>query len=286
MEFTSSPNLILCIDMDGNMIGDIKCQVCEWELVRLLEPTRIRLFRENLKTQLQHSLLIRPGLKHFLTTFAYGDQAELFVYTASDQKWASFLVPILEDVLGIRFHRPILSRSHCYMIQSTGSILKSLVKVANPILKTLRRKYPGITREEIVRRTVLVDNSYVLVQSERHRMIKSWSYNYAYQTDVLRLLSDAVIAQNIKEVLRVLKRYRVHVPSLSSHSTFDDFRVLYYAKLALDMQTGMDAAHKAARDGFWTSLTKTLSSIPVEARYKDKSIRLVQSSLTPSPRHS
>lgn len=283
-------SLIICLDLDHTMIGDIKCQVCEWELIQKFEPSKMRLFRENLKTQLQQSILIRPGLKHFLVTLTAG-QTEFFVYTASDKRWAQFFVPILEDVLGIRFNRPILTRAHCIHVPPNNALQKSLVHVETPITSVLRKKYKHgnggvpIDRAFVSKHILLVDNMYVLPANERHRMIKTWSYNYTYETDVLRLLSESTILQHLRDILKILRRYRVHVFTIQPHLTYEEFRVLYYMKLAQDIQRAWDATSIALRDDFWIRLTKAMVSLPPEARYKDKSIRLIQHSI-PSSRHA
>lgn len=286
----TEPSLIVCLDLDHTMIGDIKCQVCEWELIQKFEPSKMRLFRENLKTQLQQSILIRPGLKHFLVTLSAG-QTEFFVYTASDKRWALFFVPILEDVLGVRFNRPILTRAHCMHVPPSNTLQKSLVHVESFIVSVLRKKLKHgngsnihIDRAFVSKRILLVDNMYVLPANERHRMIKTWSYNYTYETDVLRLLSESTILQHLRDILKILRRYRVHVFTIQPHITYEEFRVLYYMKLAQDIQRAWDATSTALRDDFWIRLTKAMVSLPPEARYKDKSIRLIQHSIQ-SPRH-
>jgi hypothetical protein len=302
------PSAIFCLDLDNTLVGDVSYQVAEWDLLKALAPSRLKLFRANLKAQLQASALIRPGVKPFLAAL-HADRVAFFVYTASDPRWAAFFVPVVEEVLGVRFARPLLTRAHCVTPAATApphaaaaaapsanafatALHKSLARVRPLCIASLAKVYHRPRRDLLDLPLVLVDNSHhVLPPLERKRLLKASSYTYAYPTDPTRLLPDAVLRHGggrVRDVAKVLRRYRL-LPAVRSTKDLDldDFRLLHAeALLHAYQQHAAAGVRAAAADAFWPRLTKLLLALPAATRYKDKGLAVVNQSLAPPPPRS
>ena len=110
--------IVFLIDLDGTMIGDITPQLDEYYLIKdinmrlkKIDGKEIRYKNKILQEEL-NKYIIRKYLKNFIKKTREYDNIELFIYTASFDKWAKFIIPQLEKVLGYKFNRPLLTRNH------------------------------------------------------------------------------------------------------------------------------------------------------------------------------
>lgn len=121
---------IFVLDLDGTIVGNVQYQVSRYSLLNTIH-------RHGLKTPSIKDLpkaygtsekLIRPGFIDCIKTLrANYPWCHIFIYTASEKKWALQELQWIERSIGSDFNRPIFTRSDC-VIQSNGNIRKSLKK--------------------------------------------------------------------------------------------------------------------------------------------------------------
>ena len=172
--------LVLLIDLDGTVQGDILPQVEEHKLINKL-PVKIN--RKFLSGDYTKGLL-RPYFTHFVNMIEkqHAGRIEMFIYTASEKKWAYHIVPIIESITGVKFNRPIFTRNECNMEKQAH---KSLAAVKPKIMRSLRKSYSGITHKSSLDNMIfLIDNSHVLEESKF--LLKCPTYGYAVNVDILR----------------------------------------------------------------------------------------------------
>ena len=155
---------VLLLDLDGTMVGKVMSAACEVELLRLTgaaRGARMKAARDEIVARLRYGI-IRPHLEAFCRNAAAAGDVELFVYTASEATWATFLVGCVEAALGTKFNRPIFTRNHCVSSPTSPvpELRKSIARVLPAVAARLRRKYPGVRSAADLRdRVALVDNT-------------------------------------------------------------------------------------------------------------------------------
>lgn len=250
-----SAPLLLFIDMDGTIIGDIAPQIIEWDIINRFDKKKILTFKENLKAHLAKGI-IRP---HFLTFLSNLTQVyqniEVFVYTASDVCWANLIIPCIEQVIEYNFSKPYFTRKHC--IYDDGEYLKS-IKHISPILHSkLKNKYPSISTNELVSYSLLIDNNNVIVKSEYDKLVRCPTYDAKQIYDVLRNINEMTLQNNYMEVSLMLT-LNGYFPKVDTHKhySFDVFKALYYEVLSKKIKEYLSSSSNKNRvDDFWMTLT-------------------------------
>lgn len=220
------------LDMDGTMIGRILPSVCEYELLRQFDPKKLAAFKQQLVSRLRYGP-VRPHLEAFCKKAA-ACGIDVYVYTASEDKWAGVIVPCIERCLGVKFARPIFARSSCVQ-QPQGDLKKSIERVLPTIHRRMRPRLGGMSIGDLRNRTVLVDNnpSVLMHASEAPRFIKCATYEYLYAYDVLAMLDVDVLHAKFHRVAPVLKKHDLFPENVdASHQTFQQFMATYTKHLA------------------------------------------------------
>jgi hypothetical protein len=218
--------LVIFIDIDGTLIGDVTPQVCEWELIMSHDPSKLPCFRTHLLEVLRVGLL-RPNIADFLSSFK-DTRVEFFIFTASDTHWANFLVPCIEKTIDFKFNRPIFTRSQCI------SSNKSIDKVLPAVAKKLKCKYPSISEKALKERVAIIDNNNVLIENEMHRCINCPTYDFTYYYDVLSRFDIKTLSLRYNEMATVLYHHGLFpfLPTFGMNMSFSKFRSLYYKMIA------------------------------------------------------
>jgi hypothetical protein len=192
--------LVLLIDLDGTIQGDIFPQLREYNLLKAL----------NLKISSEHHLhkdyekgLLRPYFKEFIQLIKklYTNKVELFIYTASEKKWANFVVPIIESIIGFKFNRPFFTRNDCH-IGPNNETTKSIKQVRKHVIQSLKHKYKD-NNVNLEDRIYLIDNNYVLNGDPGH-LIKCPTYEKAVFINVLRNVPDQVLTDKYTVICKTL----------------------------------------------------------------------------------
>jgi hypothetical protein len=208
--------IIFLLDLDGTLQGNIYPQVSEYSLIGKLNAIsnkNIKYSINNLMNDFKSNLL-RPYVKESLTHMKkYHPQIEFFVYTASSDDWAKFLIPKIDKYItngkGNIFNKPYFMRSDV----SEG--IKSIKHVFPRIKRSLSKKYDEIS----INNVYLVDNNYVIHPLEVSKLIKCPSYDYTHIINPFRNLSNDIIEKyhnkisnellqsNSKHVIEMYKKY-------------------------------------------------------------------------------
>jgi len=180
---------VFILDLDGTIVGSVEFQVSRYSLIQTLKKHGLKApaQKEVPEAYYREELLIRPGFLECIQTLKSNFQwCHIFIYTASEKKWANHEIQWIEKSLGISFEKPIFTRSDC-VIQANGSIRKSLRKILPRIFRTLSRQ-KNLTpheKEYIIKNQLMIidDNSVYLDAQER--ILLCASYNYLYCENIL-----------------------------------------------------------------------------------------------------
>ena len=188
--------LVMLLDIDGTIIGDITPQVMIYDLVNRMKthsrtpsvqkvacPTYpVKEVREKLKDG-----IVRPHFKMFVDEMQKRG-IELFVYTASEKKWAEFIVKHIEAAYDIKFNRPLFTRDQCQSVD--GEWIKSIKTVAPAISRTLNKKYKvKIRPKEVISHTIAIDNNQVYSKHDVDKVIVCPTYRYTCPENIASVIS-------------------------------------------------------------------------------------------------
>jgi NLI interacting factor-like phosphatase len=244
---TPAPAAIL-LDMDGTMIGRIMPSVCEYDIIKQFEPAKLGAFRKQLASRLRYGP-VRPFLANFCKR-AKAMGTELFVYTASDDKWANCIVPCIESCIGVKFARPIFARSQCVQAGPSGEFKKSVERVLPIMYRRLRPRLGPMSINEFRTRTMLLDNNPAVLQhgSEASRLVICPTYEYMYAYDVLASLGIDLIHARFHRIASLLKKHDMFPDHVDpSRLTFQQFMVVYTKHLSEVLQATYRANQAALK---------------------------------------
>lgn len=269
--------IVIFLDIDGTLIGDISPQVCEWEILTKVDRSKLPRFKQSLIDTLSNGLL-RPHIAEFLMNVKKKYECvEFFVYTASNTAWANFLVPCIEKAIGINFQRPVFARNNCLIRRS--EFLKSLDCVMPVVVRKLRPIYPMVSVKALKSRVAIVDNNNVLVKSEEHRCIKCPTYNFVYHYDVLSKLDLSALKAKYMEIVPILISYGFF-PRVSQQKTFSlrAFLTNYHERLYSSIRDNVHEMKNSSNDRFWLHLMKVLHKMDIQ-HLKEASVKEINTML-------
>jgi hypothetical protein len=280
-----APPRVLLLDLDGTIVGRVSAIVAEHEALSLAlaggSAAATRMMRASVVDRLKYGT-VRPHFDTFCRhATAAGSNVELFLYTASDDRWAAFLVPCLEAAVGVKFNRPIFARKHC--VAAGGELRKSIARVLPTVFTRLKKKY-GLPNAACLRqRIALIDNtpSVALTDLDATRIVRCPTYDYSYVYDVLGRVDINVMHRRYLRLAAVLERHSLfpasgaagallpssagalvsragQPPASQSSMRFQQFLQLYYARLSEQLGATLAANRAALRDTFWLSLLSAL----------------------------
>jgi len=189
--------IVFLLDFDGTIVGNVHWLVVEKNLLSNMataSQSKVKYMTSHILKDLRNGL-IRPYFKYFMTTVKRKyPNAEFFIYTASEKKWAEFIIPKVERAVGVKFNRPILTRDNCAYRE--GYIVKSLDTVRPIISKRLQLKYGSTDMQSLV----LVDNTRGVL-AEHKQQITCPTYDMDYPIDVLRQLPESASIESVAHSL-------------------------------------------------------------------------------------
>jgi len=268
----------IVLDIDGTIIGDISLQVCEWEILSKFHPKKLRQLRQSLIQQLQQGML-RSGLSDFLSAVKKeNEHTEFLVYTASEEKWAQFLIPCIEAACGYKFGRPIFTRKDC--VHVTRNITKSLSKISSKIIKSYKSKYPAIrSSKSVVKNMIMIDNNNLLCSKECNRCIECPTYSFLYPYNVLQHVDEGIIIKNYPTIANILERYDMF-PSSQHVDSLGYFGMMsaYYGQLARVMKTKASSV-KHKKDNMWYSIGNDMVAAMKKDLTKENMVKYINQRL-------
>jgi hypothetical protein len=239
--------IVICIDIDGTIIGDVSYHVIEWEILTSLSLCAcLKMFRKHLVYYLKKGLL-RPDFADFVMAIkSRYEHVEFFLYTASEEKWAQVLVPCIEEVINFKFQRPLFTRKHC--IESGNVFQKSFKKIVPIIVRQLRGVYSSLKTEDVYENIILIDNNNNLLESP-HRCILCPTYSWIMCYDILKFVDQETIDNRIYTISRLLLKYEIISTKSLDISTIQH---QYYSHIA-SMMTRPSSRYML--DSFWADAT-------------------------------
>ena len=183
--------LVFLIDLDGTMIGNIQPQLEEYYLIKEInkeiKKTTNKQIRYNTTILLEElkKYVIRPKLDKFLRNIKKYENIELFVYTASSDDWARYIIPQIEKVTKFKFNRPLLTRNNIIPNNQRTNI-KSINKVKPIVYKSLKKKYKLNSINDLKYITLIDNTKNVLI--EKKNLVLCPTYDYTHQIDYLRMI--------------------------------------------------------------------------------------------------
>jgi hypothetical protein len=192
--------LALLLDLDGTLVGEVAPMVAQHAIVSLASPGALPAMRRQVVSVLRNGVA-RRNLGGFCRAMAQSG-IKLFVYTASDDAWAAFLVPCLEEAVQAKFQRPIFARSRCTL--QAGEYKKSIAAVQASMARAMH--VPSAT---LAGRVMLVDNTpSVLLRPnvEKEQLITCPTYDYVEWYDVLKPIPEDDVRRHAAAIRGILAR--------------------------------------------------------------------------------
>ena len=252
--------LVILIDLDGTMQGNVLPQIKEKEIVDFINKLKSTSQRVNYKDMYLFSDmrkgLIRPYLQEALFEIKKAhSNVEFFVYTASSDNWANFLLPKINRFLFDNkkiINKPFFTRKHCLI---NGK--KHIEPLKPLIFNALKHKYPKSNLNNIF----LIDNNYVLTKPEFNRLIYCPTYDMTILNCPLRNFNKGIIENYYKELAFYMYRSRVR--------SVRDFLRLYYDKSVKEYIYLDNYNSKYKNDNYWLNVKNVFLSYNKLVSQKD-----------------
>lgn len=243
-ENTTQPAIVV-FDIDGTMIGDIRPQLLCYEISNMCKKkdpkSPVILPSKELQSHLRGGI-VRPFFGKFIKGLKEQfPNVELFVYTASEGKWAKTIVSHIEKAYNFKFNRPIFSRECC--VNTNGEFKKNLRSIVPTIAKTLKKKYPNITPQTVRENLLMIDNSNVFPLTDHDRVLFCPTYDFKYPENIPALINKSIF-EKFKDVLHTNLGRQIPMHHVSDFFSFQKhFYVQYIQQLDSSHQVNQKASH-------------------------------------------
>jgi hypothetical protein len=268
----SSIPLVIIIDLDGTIIGDITQQIMSYELCKGLKKSGTKItydvndFRMKLKTG-----IVRPHFDSFMKSLSNTMNLEFFIYTASEKTWADFVIKNIEATYNIKFNRPIFSREYCIYSEKDREYKKSLSLIRPALLKALKKKYSvSFTKQDISSNVMIIDNNNVYNSEDHKHLLLCPTYNYRVPENVPCIIKHDLYKSQYLVINSILKKYM----SLSSSMDYDTFQKEFYLYYISYMDTQMRNNLRYAQDKFWLYVKDIITSQHIRT-FDESSVRYI-----------
>lgn len=216
--------LVILLDIDGTLIGDISPQVVMYELKKRI---KLPYNSKNLHDQLNNGI-IRPNFKAFFDDLkGYG--VEFFIYTASEKRWAENIVKNIEATTGVKFNRPLFTRNNCHLVN--GEYKKSISHVLPSVLKCLKKKYNNLTASSLKNMVMAIDNNNVYNSNERKNLVLCDTYNYSTPENIPSYVNKALFDQHSSPIMSVVASYYPNMKYTSNYMKFERQYYMHYVQM-------------------------------------------------------
>lgn len=282
--------LVLFLDLDGTIIGDILHVVAEKEIIATFCPGSAAAVKEMKASHVSRMRygVVRPRFDSFLRRVEQcnkdptGPRLELFIYTASEHSWAVYVVAIIEAAIGFKFNRPLFTRNHCHPL-GDGTFHKTLAPLLPSVVGSLRRKGYTLSVAALDGRVALVDNnpSVIRTSTDRVRLITCPTYNFVLAYDVLRQVDIDVMQSKYDQIADLLVSYGMYPGSGEKDSgtprSCRHFLRVYYAGLLARLRKTTRAENGAEiRDRFWVRLRTALLSPSMVQSFDQQHVKAIE----------
>jgi hypothetical protein len=251
--------IVFLLDFDGTMQGNIQPQIKEYTLIS--EMNKIILNKKKIKYNNQYlqrdilNGLIRPDLKKSLQQIKQKhSNVEFFIYTASQDEWANFILPKFCEYLNDKqplINKPFFTRKHCI----NNGTMKSIRKIKKEVQSALHYKYNKKKDSKLeIESIYLVDNNYVLQEQEFSHLIYCPTYEYKMSIDLIRNLEKEIVMKYYKQISQLLFDDDLQVNS------YIEFLYKYYENLYNNILIDTKLNQKQLKDNYWSLFANIVTS--------------------------
>lgn len=274
--------LIIVIDLDGTIIGDITPQIMTFDLVKNFKVAGHKFthditdFRYKLK-----SGLVRPYFETFVTSLSKSIPVEFFIYTASEKTWAELVIRNIEHTHNIKINRPIFARQYCIYSDKDREYKKSLSLIRPSIIKFLKKKYHvAFTKHDLQKNIMIVDNSNVYHPNDQKHLLLCPTYNYRVPENIITSIREEQYKKYHMLINNTLNKYFT-VSHSSNYITFQKDFYKYYLSF---LETQLTNNFKHSQDRFWLHLRDLVISNHIR-KFDETSIRYISSRIKAKNEH-
>jgi histidinol phosphatase-like enzyme len=246
---------IFIFDIDGTLIGDITPQVMMYDIVQEIKKTTgkntVKFDNNDLLEKLR-SGIVRPHFTQFITMITeFYQDVEFYIYTASKKEWAEYIIKNIEKAYKIKFNRPIFTRNDC--TNNGSEYKKNLTSIKTRIVKSLKKKYPTLTMNDLTNRTLMIDNNNVFHPNDQGNLVICPSYSYRYPENIPGQIKCQLFEKNHRSICSVINRYIINLPLTSN---FLKFQKHFYQNYVDEISKTTSNNYKD--DTFWLQLGELL----------------------------
>jgi hypothetical protein len=206
--------------------------------------------------------IIRPYFKSFFKELS-DHGVEIFIYTASEKKWAEFIVKQIEISVGIKFNRPLFTRNNCQY--TGGEYMKKIGFVKPMVLKSLNKKYNTRFSSDFRNRIIAIDNRRVYFPEDEKYLVLCNTYKYKIPENIPCIIRKPVFERYHNVINNMLSHYFINYKNTSNYMKFEkQFYYQYIDALSFSIKTKdeslSDTLFKAVKTFILSKNIKTFSS--------------------------
>ena len=256
--------LIIVIDIDGTMIGDISPQISSYDIFNAIKSKGGHLSQKanDVSNKLKCGIL-RPYFAEFVQRVSVSiPRVEFFVYTASEHKWALNIVKHIEKACHVKFNKPIFTRKECVL--QRGEYMKAVKFINKSIFRTLKKKFNLSNITDINDSILIIDNrSDIYSDNDLKHHVQCSTYNYKYPENIPALFDATEYVKHYDVVAPIISRFYDFQPPQDFMAFQERFYSLY-TKLILSARQG-NAQY--VKDVFFKRLYKLIIHLFVTKKY-------------------
>jgi len=265
--------LIFVLDLDGTIIGDCVYQAEIYKIGLILSKLGIKVkINEILNSfYMEKSKLVRPYFPYFMRKMReLFPMVSIFIYTASEKRWAEKEIGIIEKALDIKFNRPIFTRSDCIETYSKEDNRIDYRKSIESIKKKMRVKDKNMEIVIIDDKDVYMDNN--------DRLIRCELYNYKYFCNYWEYIPIEKVKNKI--FLRYLtslienNRLNPNYNPVTMKQSMNYYKWLYEKTMEINRKNN----RRYKDDKFWLKLTNTIVDNKISI-FNSNTIKFIEKSL-------
>lgn len=248
--------LVIVLDLDGTVLGDITPQVVMYEVLEECKKhkvTQLKLTMPDIGPKLLAGV-VRPHFGKFFKDLSRRS-VEFFVYTASEKRWAEFIVKQIEKSFQIKINRPIFTRNECIYIDKDYK--KSLKSVKGCIVKALNRKHHmRYTENDLKDKIMVIDNRPVYSTPDLKYMLHCSTYSYAIPENLPTVITSKHFEVYHKYIYQVLQKY--YSTFMKPTDDYLEFEKQFYLTYLPQLQSSLKHQAKSLDDKFFKRLRKII----------------------------
>lgn len=207
----------------------------------------------------------RPYLKEFIEEIRkIFPTSEFFIFSAGTMNYVNKFIPIVEEFIDFKFHRPLLTRDDI-TLSVNHKLAKEVRGFMEQFLKTIKSKYPKI--DLIANQDFIYDNRLIIIDdipefwNDNPKLVKCSPYEYSpipiIDNQILKLIKD-----NQELITYVDKSNDYILPetfkSSSQDYIYEDFYMDYHIFQSQLFRSNYYINKEAMKDEFFKNLLTSL----------------------------